>query len=64
MQITQRRREAQKALDLQIEKTAEARRRARLLERLCERRWAEWQKASDREMEQQAAENFLLRWKR
>ena len=42
----------------------EARRRCRLLERLKERRLAEWQSASDRELEQLAAESFLAQWHR
>ena len=39
----------------------EARRRLRLLERLKERRIAEWQTARDLELEQQAAEAYLAR---
>jgi flagellar export protein FliJ len=37
----------------------EARRRCRLLERLRERQFAEWQTAADREVEQVAAESHL-----
>jgi len=40
----------------------EARRRSRLLERLKERRWAEWQAASDKELEELAADSYLARW--
>ena len=40
----------------------EARRRCRLLERLKERRLAEWKSAADRELEQIAAESYLSRW--
>ena len=42
----------------------EARRRARLLERLRERRWEEWRTARDRELEELAAESYLARWNR
>jgi hypothetical protein len=42
----------------------EARRCCRLLERLKERRRAEWQAATDREMEELAAESFLAGWSR
>ena len=42
----------------------EARRRVRLLDRLEERRRAEWGKAVDREQENLSAELFLARWKR
>lgn len=64
VQVTARRTETQKALALQVQKTMEARRRARLLDRLRARRFEEWRRASDRETENQAAENYLLRWKR
>jgi hypothetical protein len=54
---------------LQVQKLAqqkhvmlEARRRYRLLERLRERRHAEWQSAADREMESFAAEAYLAQW--
>jgi hypothetical protein len=42
----------------------EARRRCRLLERLRERRLAEWQAASGRELEQVASESYLARFAR
>jgi len=42
----------------------EARRRCRLLERLKERRWAEWQAARDRELEDLAADSYLAQWAR
>lgn len=64
MQVSLRRTETQKALALQVQKTMEARRGAQLLDRLRARRFEEWRKASDREAENQAAENYLLRWKR
>ncbi len=52
--------------ELAVRKTAmlEARRRCRLLERLKERRLAEWTWARDRELEAVAAESFLARWAR
>jgi hypothetical protein len=42
----------------------EARRRCRLLEKLKERRQAEWQAASDHELEELASESFLAGWTR
>jgi hypothetical protein len=42
----------------------EARRRFRLLERLKDRRMAEWKQAGDREIEEVAAESYLARWSR
>lgn len=40
----------------------EARRRCRLLERLRERREAEWKTAAGRELEQIASESYLAQW--
>jgi len=40
----------------------EARRRLRLLERLKERRLAEWRAAQNRELDEQAAVAYLARW--
>jgi flagellar export protein FliJ len=42
----------------------EAHRRARLLEKLRERRLEDWRIAGDREMESFASESFLARWER
>jgi hypothetical protein len=42
----------------------EARRRCRLLERLKDRRWAEWQAARDRELEELAADSYLAQFAR
>jgi hypothetical protein len=42
----------------------EARRRCRLLERLRERRLAEWKAAGDRELEEIASESYLAQWGR
>lgn len=52
--------------ELAVRQTAmlEARRRCRLLERLKERRWAEWQSARDRELEDSAADSYLAQWTR
>ncbi|SPE29220.1 conserved hypothetical protein [Candidatus Sulfopaludibacter sp. SbA3] len=62
--IAARRAERQKLLEAQQAAMLEARRRCRLLERLKERRRAEWQAASDREVEEVAAESFLAGWAR
>jgi flagellar export protein FliJ len=40
----------------------EARRRCRLLEKLKERRSAEWQAGRDRELEELATDSYLARW--
>jgi flagellar export protein FliJ len=42
----------------------EARRRLRLLERLKERRRAEWTAAASKEVEETAAESYLAQWRR
>jgi hypothetical protein len=42
----------------------EAQRQCRLLEKLEQRRHAEWRRAADREIESLAAESFLARWNR
>ena len=57
--LAARRAERQKQLDAQQQAMLEARRRCRLLERLRERRLAEWRLASDRELEQFAGECYL-----
>jgi hypothetical protein len=62
--IDARRVDAQKKLAAQQSAVLEARRRFRLLERLKERRQAEWQHAADKEMEEIAAESYLARWNR
>jgi flagellar export protein FliJ len=63
-QISLQRVECQR--ELAVRKTAmlEARRRCRLLERLKERRLAEWTLARDRELEELASESYLSRWVR
>ena len=57
--LAARRTEQQKRLAAQQQAMLEARRRCRLLERLRERRLAEWQMESDRELEHLAADCFL-----
>ena len=58
-QIAARRKEARARAEEQKNAVLEARRRCQLLERLKERRQAEWQAAADRELEQLAAELHL-----
>jgi hypothetical protein len=53
------RRQALELLATQQQAMLEARRRCRLLERLEQRQRAEWQVASDRELEQLATESYL-----
>lgn len=67
----------QRARELAVQRTAcqkvlaerqadllEARRKCRLLERLKERRRAEWQLACDRELDELASESYLAQWNR
>jgi len=63
-QMALQRAECQRELAVRKSAMLEARRRCRLLERLKERRRAEWQAASDREVEEVAAESFLAGWAR
>jgi flagellar export protein FliJ len=58
-EIARLRAEAQKKLEALQPTMLEARRRCRLLERLRERRLAEWQAACDRELEELAGESYL-----
>jgi flagellar export protein FliJ len=51
-------------LDRQEARMLEARRRLRLLERLKERRQAEWRAARDKELEELATESYLAKWQR
>lgn len=60
-QVAAARAQAQKELDARQAAMLEARRRVRLLERLKERRLAEWKVAFDRELEQIAGESHLAR---
>lgn len=60
--LAARRAECRKELARRQEAMLEARRRLRLLERLKERRLAEWRAAWDRELDEQAAMSYLARW--
>jgi hypothetical protein len=62
LQLLNARTEARQLLAERRAAMMEARRRCRLLERLKERRQAEWKRAADRELEQFAAEAHLARW--
>lgn len=59
-----RRVECAKELAARQNAMLEARRRLRLLERLKERRLAEWRAARDRDVDEQAAVAYLARWPR
>ena len=63
-EVDARRLECQKNLEAQQSAMLEARRRCRLLERLKDRRLAEWRSARDHELEQLASESFLAKWGR
>ena len=63
-EIARLRFEAAQKLAEQQKLMLEARRRCRLLERLKERRLAEWIAQRDREVEEVAAESYLARWSR
>jgi hypothetical protein len=62
--LLQRRMECARKLAEQQAVMLEARRRCRLLERLEERRLAEWRTARDKELEELASESFLAKWSR
>jgi flagellar FliJ protein len=51
-------------IEAQRQRVLEAQRRVRLLERLRERRFSEWEAELNRELEALAAESYLARWKR
>jgi hypothetical protein len=63
-EIAKRRFEAAKKLAEQQKLMLDARRRCRLLERLKERRLAEWTAGRDHELDEIAAESYLARWSR
>ena len=63
-EIANKRVEAAKKLAVQQAAMLEARQRCRLLERLKERRLSEWEAASDRELDETAAESYLAQWSR
>ncbi len=56
------RNDARRRLAAQHAVVLEARRRLRLLEKLRERRLAEWRAARDKELEQTASDSYLARW--
>jgi len=64
LSLARPRAECQQAIAGQQKAMLEARRRVRLLERMKERRLAEWQAAADREIEQLASESYLAGWVR
>ena len=63
-EIARLRVESAKKLGEQQRVMLEARRRCSLLERLKERRLAEWTHERDRELDEIAAESYLARWSR
>lgn len=63
-EIASRRVECERELALCQAAMLEARRRCRLLERLKERRLAEWESQRDRELEELASESYLAQWNR
>jgi hypothetical protein len=56
--------ECQKELAARQSAVVEARRRYHLLERLKDRRCAEWQSAAERELDELAADSYLAQWAR
>jgi flagellar export protein FliJ len=60
--LARRRADCQKQLEAQQVRMLEARRQCRLLDRLKERRAAEWKAAEDRRQEELAAECYLAQW--
>jgi hypothetical protein len=62
MEMAVPRAEAQRRLAAQQAVMLEARRRLRLLERLKERRLAEWKEANNKELEELASESYLAQW--
>jgi hypothetical protein len=63
-QIAQQHADAARILAERQAAMMEARRRAKLLERLRERRLEEWESKCDRELEEIASEAFLAQWNR
>jgi hypothetical protein len=63
--LAHRQRQCQAQAAEQLERVMEARRQFKLLERLRENAWAEWQAAANKEQEELAAELFLAksRWR-
>jgi hypothetical protein len=62
--LAQRRKTCEQQVTAQRQKVMNAERQCRLLEKLEQRRQAEWQREADRELENLAAESFLARWSR
>ena len=62
--IAAQRVEAARESAVRQEAMLEARRRSRLLDRLRERRVAEWETARDRELDEIASESYLAQWNR
>ncbi|HVN04280.1 MAG TPA: hypothetical protein VMT86_07665 [Bryobacteraceae bacterium] len=62
--LEQRRKVCEQQIAAQRQKVLEAQRQCRLLEKIEERRRAEWRQAAGRELETLAAESFLTRWNR
>lgn len=60
--LAARRAECARTLATQQTAMLEARRRCRLLEKLKERRLAEWKTAADKELDEIASESFLAQW--
>ena len=56
--------ECEQQMASQRQRRREAQRQCRLLEKLEQRRRAEWRVEADKEMENLAAESFLARWNR
>jgi len=63
-ELAARREECQRELAARRAVMLEARRRSRLLERLKERRFTEWQSVADRELDELAADSYLAQWAR
>jgi flagellar export protein FliJ len=64
VRIAEQRAEAAREVATRQEAMLQARRRCKLLERLRERRLAEWQAGRDRELEELANDSFLAQWNR
>jgi flagellar export protein FliJ len=62
-QVAAQRADCAKKMAGQQKAMLEARRRCKLLERLEERKLAEWQAARDRELDELATESYLAKWK-
>lgn len=62
--LTVTRADSQRELSSRQAAVLEARRRCRLLERLKERRWEEWHTASEKELDELAADSYLAQWAR